>query len=457
MVLGIVLLTACGTLSVGGALLYVLLCGDSYHHSRHRTIVFRARHMLKETLPRLLIPRRVRVAVAAMRPGYYAEKYAMPLLYPVLLLGGVQLCRVRFAPYLSVLNFRDTALSPCPLHKPVCHVVRGVPLYFPPPLPVPYAYVAYIAFGMALWLYILLADPGTVTRANHMRFDGVYAYDGLIFRDEHAVCRTCHLRKLPRSKHCSVCGRCVFRFDHHCPWMGTCIAFYNLPHFIFFLAFNCFMLAHGALTAAEIVNARISQLIYHEYVMRDTGLPITKFTFDLAFLVDTPMCMLAACFAIIWLVVAAFAAWTTWYGGVKNITTNEAAKWDVFRQVERSFAKDNQGRSLWDDIRSEAREKRQRTDDFADIDVSTADVDEVAKSGTTHETGDAGAHNPNSDTHEHDDDSDGDDLDITKIQFNDKGRPVHIYDNGALANLYEAFFPRAFLRHRRKTTDSKRE
>lgn len=50
------------------------------------------------------------------------------------------------------------------------------------------------------------------------------------------LCPECYVIKTPRSKHCSVCNKCVERYDHHCPWINNCIGVKNHNLFISFIS-----------------------------------------------------------------------------------------------------------------------------------------------------------------------------------------------------------------------------
>ncbi|XP_066976140.1 palmitoyltransferase ZDHHC20-B-like isoform X5 [Macrobrachium rosenbergii] len=50
-------------------------------------------------------------------------------------------------------------------------------------------------------------------------------------------CEKCVQIKPDRCHHCSVCGECVLKLDHHCPWVNNCVAFTNYKFFILFLGY----------------------------------------------------------------------------------------------------------------------------------------------------------------------------------------------------------------------------
>lgn len=52
------------------------------------------------------------------------------------------------------------------------------------------------------------------------------------------LCEKCNLIKPDRCHHCSICGRCVLRMDHHCPWINNCVSFTNYKFFVLFLGYT---------------------------------------------------------------------------------------------------------------------------------------------------------------------------------------------------------------------------
>ena len=53
---------------------------------------------------------------------------------------------------------------------------------------------------------------------------------------EAKICSTCNIVKPFRSHHCHDCGNCIYKFDHHCPWIGGCVGGRNYIYFFIFIS-----------------------------------------------------------------------------------------------------------------------------------------------------------------------------------------------------------------------------
>ena len=94
---------------------------------------------------------------------------------------------------------------------------------------------------MVLWSYFacVLTDPGRVpdgwTPPPEDEEQGATKSNSEKLR---RFCRKCTAWKPERCHHCSVCGRCVLKMDHHCVWVANCVGAYNYKFFLLFLFYT---------------------------------------------------------------------------------------------------------------------------------------------------------------------------------------------------------------------------
>ncbi|WMV41926.1 hypothetical protein MTR67_035311 [Solanum verrucosum] len=121
-------------------------------------------------------------------------------------------------------------------------------------------YISLLAVGGGILLFLLtsFSDPGTVNAGNVSHYLSAYPYDNIIFSEKE--CPTCKIPKPARSKHCSICDRCVARFDHHCGWMNNCIGEKNSRYFMAFLLWHFLLCLYGAVAIALVLAGRLKEL-----------------------------------------------------------------------------------------------------------------------------------------------------------------------------------------------------
>ncbi|GMF27694.1 unnamed protein product [Phytophthora lilii] len=109
--------------------------------------------------------------------------------------------------------------------------------------------LAFLTFTCIMYVYVCIKDPGYVPRSTRP------AYELLATEDNAVPCPTCVTRKPQRSKHCSACRRCVYRFDHHCPWINNCVGIGNHCSFLIFLVtLSTFCFTIGAISLSILLG-----------------------------------------------------------------------------------------------------------------------------------------------------------------------------------------------------------
>ncbi|KAK9084083.1 hypothetical protein Scep_030554 [Stephania cephalantha] len=185
---------------------------------------------------------------------------------------------LRFAMFAFGNRGRDAVLSVeyhcCDRPNPVLQVIYlaiiGVTYYFVVKSSFIYVpgyylsevhrYTSFLAVGVGVLLFLLtsFSDPGTVKAENFSQYMVAYPYDNILYKEKE--CPTCKIPKPARSKHCSICDRCVARFDHHCGWMNNCIGEKNTRYFLAFLLWHFLLCLYGAAVLGLILAGRLKEL-----------------------------------------------------------------------------------------------------------------------------------------------------------------------------------------------------
>ena len=101
--------------------------------------------------------------------------------------------------------------------------------------------------------YMLKGHPNDIRTKNGAQKEHSIRMRNLGYISQYKICSTCYLIRPLRSTHCNTCNNCVIRFDHHCPWIGTCVGKRNYPIFFIFLFFlNLNQLFTAAVCIAHI-------------------------------------------------------------------------------------------------------------------------------------------------------------------------------------------------------------
>jgi palmitoyltransferase len=75
------------------------------------------------------------------------------------------------------------------------------------------------------------SDPGSIPKTKEA--------PGSMEPERVKFCNKCDLNWKPeRAHHCKECGMCIYKMDHHCPWVNNCVGAKNLKYFLQFVLYT---------------------------------------------------------------------------------------------------------------------------------------------------------------------------------------------------------------------------
>lgn len=112
------------------------------------------------------------------------------------------------------------------------------------------------------FIFTARSNPGYIEKNNDEEFE----FSTLLkLVPSKKLCPECKVIKEPGSKHCTICNRCVSKYETHCVWLDTCIGAKNNARylwFVFYVWLDVFLLGWIAMASIPVAECEIEHCPY---------------------------------------------------------------------------------------------------------------------------------------------------------------------------------------------------